>query len=510
MTAPPTGAITPNTGQAGASAEQTLSPQPAVDSTLPRQHQQTSREYRSSVSAIDDLSELELDADIATGVSATVGTAPQPPAPAASQKRPTCQAPLDLTSPTIPSAKKHKIDDGSTSAQLAMSAQQLVGPLRRITQPAFIQCQVAPLAPSSEADPSMLTMASIPPHERSQKADAVPSILIEATDAVACKMTLPQYPHAAASNLDSFLDEAPQQLVLSIPASNTRPSATAAFATVSCQLPAALSSAAAQQLLGTSATAKTSSAGKKTTSQPSVALLSRSLVTFHPHPNPTLPSDLRAHSKQAPSSYRPVIEELPPDSTPTAPTTTTAAAKRVLPSKSAMVIDIDSDDDHNVADDNQPAASLQDRQGQDDKLAQSNDSIARLSSRPALLRDHASEAHTPVKKQAYPSMHPTPTATALSIKQATAVQMTFTHPSAPMGMGMGHIFSSFSAFEDLSDAEEEDAGTESAAAASRAAGQLQDAGPAGGYNLQAYVFLTCHSTSCSAVHSTKGTSQPDP
>lgn len=493
VAAPPTGALTPDIVQAHAS-EQTLSSQPAGDSTLSGQ-QQTSKEYRSSVSAIDDLSELELDADIATGVSAMVEAVPQRPALAASQsasqKRPACQAPLDLTSPTIPSAKKPKMGNSSTSAatadrtsaQLARSAQQLAGSPRTTTQVASRHCQVVPAAtPSSEAFPSMHTTAGIPPHEHSQTAVAVPTILTETveTDASSNAMALPQHPHTAASKADSVLFEAPQRLVLSIPVSNTRPSATAACATFSCQLPAAaLSSAAAHQLLGTAATASTAPA--TTTSRPSVALLSRSLVTLHP--NPTLPSDLSASSKLAPSSYQPVIEELPPDFTPTAPNIITAAAKKLLPSKPAMVIDIDSDDDHILAANNQPAVSLQ-----DDKLAQSHDSIARLSSKPAMPRYHATEAKTAVERQVSPGLHPTPTAATTpvhAIKQATAIQTSFNQPAAPMGMG--HIFSSFSAFEDLSDAEEEDAGRESAAAASRPAGQLQHAG---GYTCEGYAVAT--------------------
>ena len=498
VAAPPTGAIAPDTGQAHASAEQTVSPQPAVDSTLPgQQQQQISKEYSSTVSAIDDVSELELelDTDNPTRVPATMHAAPQPSAPA-SQKRPTCQAPLDLTSPTIPSAKKHKVDDGSTRApiadrslaQLTRSAEtpQLAKPPLRAIQLASLQCLAAPNAtkPPSETYLSMHTMASSPSHEHSQKAAAFPMILTEIAESAASRTTLPQCPHPAASEADSVLFEASQQLVLSMPANNTSPSATATFATVSCQLPAALSNAAAQQILGAAATTSISPAGKKIISQPPVSLLSRSLVTIHAHPNPPLPSDLRALSKQAPCSYRPVIEELPPDSTPTAPTTITVAANKGLPSKLAMVIDIDSDDDHTVTANNQPAATLQ-----DDQLVQSHDSEARLSFKPAMLHDHASEAKTAVTRQVNPGLHPTPTAATAPVhanKQASAIQTSLNQPSAPKGMG--HIFSSFSAFEDLSDGEEEDAGTEPAAAASRAAGQLQHADPAGGTHFKAIWF----------------------
>lgn len=509
VAAPPTGAITPDTGQVHASAEQTSSPQPAVDSTLPgQQQQQTSKEYSSTVSAIDDLSELELDADTPTPVPATVSAAPHPPAPAAapsaSQKRFTC-APVDLTSPTIPSAKKHKLDDGSarvttadrSSAQLTMSAEtpQLAKPPLRAIRPASLQCLALPYGskPPSETYLSMHTMASSPSHEYSQKAAATPMILTEITESAASRTTLPQCPHPAASEADSVLFEASQRLVLSMPASNISPPATAAFATVSCQLPSALSIAAAQQFLGTAATASKSPAGKEKTPRPSIALLSHRLVTFHARSNPTPPCELSAFFKPTPSSYQPIIEELPPDSTPTATTTITAAANKVLPSKPAMVIDIDSDDDHNEAINNRPAAPLQDRQGQDDKLAQSHDGIARLSSKPAMPRDHATEATTAVNGR---GLHPTPTAATTpynAIKQANAIHTSLNQPSAPMGMG--HIFSSFSAFEDLSDGEEEDAQTESAAAASRAAGLLQHAGPAGGFTSEGHVVTNWHSLS---------------
>ena len=494
-------AITPATKQGHASVEQCLSPQPAMDSMLSGQQQQqkTSRGYISSVSTIDDLSELELDVDSTTGVPAMVGDAPaaQPSAPAVSpsvcQKRPTCQAPLELTSPTIPSVKKHKMDDGSVNAptpgsslgQLVGStakAQQLAVPHFATPQCALPQRHVGPAPsspsskPPSEVSPSVPIIASSPSQVHSQKALTLAVTLPKIPEAAATRTAVPQHRRAAASLSDSIVVEAPQQLMLSLPATCTSPSAPVACTAVSCRLPAALSGGAdAQEFMSTTATAVSYNAAKENSSLASVALFSSGVITLRPsfgtvESSPVLPWDMSSFRQQPLTRYRPIIQELPSESAPSTMTNTKAAANKRLPSKAAMVIDIDSDDDHNCAANTQPAASasaepaasLQGRHVQVDKPSQSQHSIARLSSKPAMQSDHASAATGPVQGQACPTAHPppatriTPSAT---IKQAAASKISFDQPPAPMGMG--DIFHSFSALEDMSDAEEEEAGTES-------------------------------------------------
>ena len=519
-------AIIPATGQGHAPAEQIMSSQLAMDSTLSEQHQhQTIRDYRSSVSAIDDLSELEVDAEITTGVPAMADGAPaaHPPAPAAlqsvSQKRPTFQAPLDLASSTKasstkPCAKKHKMNDGSANAptagrgsvQLAGSAataQQLTVPHLSNTQCASPHWHVhlAPTSvssePPSEVSLSMHTITSTPPHIHSQKAMTVPMTLPKTTETAATRTALPQHPHAAASKLDNNVVKASQQLVLSLPASITSPSAKGAFVTVSCQMLAAGCGAAAQQSSSTEATASASTAVKADIAHALFALSSHSLVTLHPNSGinksgPVLSSNKSLLPNQASSSYQPTIQELPSDFTAAAPTDLRAAANQVLPSKPGMVIDIDSDDDHTVAANSQQAASLQGRQGQDDKPGQSQGSMARLCSQPAMQSGHASAATRPGQGQACLSAHPPPatevTPCAAS-EQATASKMSFDQPPAPMGMG--EIFTAFAALENLSDAEEEETGTELAAATSAAAGQLNNPGSAGGEGYTPLISRLC-------------------
>ena len=528
-------AVTPATEQEHASVEQYSCPQPAIGSTLSGQQQQpqTSRGYVSSVSAIDDLSELELDAEATTAVPAIADDAPaaQPSAPAASQslgqKRPTCQAPPDLTSPTIPSAKKHKMDGGSANAATpgrslaklvgsTAKAQQLAVPCFSTPQSASSQWHVGPVPtslsskPPSKVSPSMPIIASSPSQVHSQKAVTLPVTLPTITEIAATGTVLPQHPCAAASQSDSIVVEAPQQLMLSLPATCTSPSATANCTTVSCQLPAALSGADAQQFMSTAATAGTHTAAKEGSSLISIALFSRSEVTLRPNSSAKssqiLPPDMRSFPHQALSSYRPVIEELPSDFIPTATTNTKAAAKDGLSSQPAMVIDIDSDDDRICAASTrpttstdtqppasastQPPASLQGRQVQIGKPGRSQHSTGGLSSNPATQSNQSSCCTGVIAQgQACPNALPPPTTgitPCATIKQAAARKMSFNQAPAPMGMG--DIFHSFSALEDLSDAEEEEAGTESAAATAAAAGQLNNSDSAGGYTFVAICF----------------------
>lgn len=501
-------ATTPATGEAHASAQQYLSPQPALDSTLSgQQQQQTSTGHRSSVLAMDDMSELELDADSTTVAPAVAdaATAAQPLAPAASQsvsqKRPTYQAPLDVTDPTIPSAKKHKMDDGSadaptprrSSAQLAGSAaetQQFT--VQHLSTSQFESSRwhvnLVPTSlsskPPSEVSLSMHTVTSSPTHIHYQKAVTPPVTLAETTETAATRTALPQHLHAAASKLDSDVVDASKQLMLSLPAAATSPSAKAAFVTGNCQLLAAQCGAAAQPSSSTAATSSTCTAVKADIAHASYALFSHSLVTLHPNSrniksSAVLPSNTTLFSK-ASSRYRPVIEELPSDLKAAAPTDIRAAANNVLPSKPAMVIDIDSDDDHTVAVNPQPTACWLGRQGQNDKPSESQGSMTRLSSQHAMQRDHAGTATRPVQGQACPS-NQSPSATEATpcapAEQAVARKMSFDQAPAPMGMG--DIFSSFTVLEDLSDAEES-ADEEQAGAESAAAGQRNNTDSAGG------------------------------
>ena len=487
-------AITPAPGQGHASFEQGLSPQPAVDSTVSeQQQQQTSRGYRNRVSAIDDLSELELDADSATGVPAMVNSVPaaQPPAHAASQsvgqKRPTCQAPPDLTSPTIPSAKKHKLDEGSanactagrSSAQPAGSptkAQQLTVPHSSTAQTASPRWHVSIVPallsskPPSAMSLSMHALTCSPPSKPSQKAVTLPVTPPEITETAATRTALPQPPHTAAGQLNSNMVEVSRQLVPSLPAIPTGPSAKAAFVTVSCQMPAAHCGAAASHSPSTAATA-TTDAVRTDSAHASFAQLSHTLVSLYSNSDitrssPVLPFITSSLPSWASSSYQPVIEELPSDFAAATPTDIRAVANKVPPSKPAMVIDIDSDDDHTVAANSQPAASLQGRQGQVDEPGQPQDSMARLSLDAAMQSNPASAATRSVQGQACPSAQPLPATEVTpcaTTEPAAAIKMGFGQLPAPMGMG--DIFSSFAALEDLSDAEEE-AGADSAAATS--------------------------------------------
>lgn len=516
-------AITPATRQSHASLEQSLSPQPAMDTTLSeQQQQQTSRGNRNRVSAIDDLSELELDVESATGVPAMVNSVPaaQPPAHAAShsvsQKRPTRQAPPDLTSPTIPSAKKHKLDDGSANACTAgrssaqpvgsaSKAQQLKMPHPSTSQTASPQWHAnqVPTSLSSQPPAMALSMTSSPLCKDSQKTVTLPVKLPRITEAAATRTTLPQHPHAAAGKLNSNMVQASQQIVLSLPAIPTGPSARAAFVTVSCQMPAAQCSAAAPHPPSTAATASACTAVQTEGAHASFAQLSHSLVTFYSNSgntrsSPILPSITSSLPRQASSSYQPVIEELPSDFAAAAPKDIRAVANNVPPSK-PMVIDIDSDDDdHTVAANSQPAASLQGRQGQGSEPGQPQDSMARLSSDAATQSNPASAVTRCVQGQACLSAHPPPATEVTpcaTTEPAAAIKMGFGQLPAPMGMG--DIFSSFAALEDLSDAEEEEeAGADSAAATSAAAGQLNNTDSAGGHcigqTLTSHSFL--HST----------------
>ena len=505
-------AITPTTEQGHASTEQSGSPRAALDRKLPgQQQQQTSR---CAIVATDDLSELELEADTDTGVLAASNgeSAAQPPAPAASQsvslKRTTSQAPSDLIAPGASPIKKHKLGDGSahvttacrSSAQLGSSVaalHQLAMPQTSDTRHASSpsQTETVPMLPSSKPphplSVSVQVLASSPSH--SQEAFTLHVKPKHITDTTVVRTALPRHPHAGASKPDSSVTEASQQLVLSLPANLDGPSTTAIGSTVSYQMPAALCDAAAKQPDGTAASASTCLARKQGSPQFSFsfAMFNHSVVTLHSRSDvaqssPVLPSGMSSLPNKAPSSYQPVIEELPCD-TPAANTIVTAAAKTVLPSKPAMIIDIDSDDEQTDAANTQPAASAQGRQGQHDSAGQSHQGQrASLSSEPAIQLDLASDAKRPVQGQetsSAPSAQPIPakhTTPCDTITQTAARQMRFSHPAAPVGIG--DIFSSFSALEALSDAEEEEEHAELVAATS-AVSQLKSATAAGGSNV---------------------------
>ncbi|KAL3162576.1 hypothetical protein ABBQ38_008627 [Trebouxia sp. C0009 RCD-2024] len=460
------------------------------------QQQQTSREYRCTASAVDDLSELELDAD--TGNAGCQPPA-RPPAAAVpqrvSQKRPNTQAPQGLP-PTSSLTKKHKTNDSFTPDPDTQGETQLAGlpgAFRQLAAsengvagcaPSSSNTESVPMSPSSKQPPevplSLHKTASKPP--RCQTAVTLPVALHHTTDSTtgADRTALPQSPDAAAGIPDSTVLHASQQLVLSSSSRCAAPSATFATSVLTCPVPATLSGAPAQQLLSTSVAASTCIAGKGGGPLPPCAPFGRSIVTLFSNSgiaqsSPRLHSGFSMLPKQPSSSYRPVIEELP--SLPSHPVPTAAAMPTADPNRSnpmadakpsmnttasskptAIIIDIDSDDDHISAANTQPATSMQ-----NEKPEQPHDPLASFSSKSAMTILTARDLSIPFPGQAGHDVGSSPAENntlcdATTLASAAEVSL----HNLPVSVGMGDIFSSFAALEDLSDAEEEEEGTKPA------------------------------------------------
>lgn len=503
-------AITPTTKQIRVPAKQrSLSPAKLTGAhneglIQDEQQQKNSKEYRYTVSAGDDFSELELDAD--TGESTVAGGQPpaQPPAAAASQsvsqKRLYSQAPPDLSNPTLPLTKKHKTADGSAHAPVATSAgapQQLAA-----SQSTAAGCESSPCNTDTVPMPSSSTLslqmaASTPAH--SQKAVALPVALRHAAETAADRTASPLPPQAGVPDMAVF--GASQQLVLSSSASGAADPARVVSSALTCQVPATLSGEPARQLVHTDVAASACAAGKDgmRSPQPRFAPLSRHIVTIYSHsgiaqPSPGLPPNITLLPRKRSSSYRPVIEELPSlpcVSMPTAhamptansmpnegakPSKTTAAKAMPASKPTAIIIDIDSDDDKISAANTQPAASMC-----NDKPDQAQDRSTNLSTESALQVDAArlDSRHGPGQSShsADPSAKNKMPCDATIL--APARQVSIQNPPAPVGMG--DIFSSFSALEALSDAEEEEGGTDPEIALSAGGRQAKNAAPSGMY-----------------------------
>lgn len=494
--APSACAITPMTKQMQNSTQQNALPSVKLsgagkEGTAPDGQQQQTREYRRTFSAVDDISELELDAD-----TEVAGGQPTPCPPAAavpqrvSQKRPKTQAPPELP-PNSSLTKKHKTNDISVQApdterktQLASLPgvpQQLAASQNGVTGCASASSNTAsvPMSPSSkqppELSPSLHKTASKP--RQCQKPVSLPVPLHHTTETTSDRTALPQRPDAAASNPDSTVLHASQQLVLSSSSSCVAPSAAVAASVLTCQVPATLSGVPAQQLLSTSVAASSYTAGKGGSPPTPFAPFSRGIVTLFSNSGiaqstPGLHYGFSMLPKQPSSSYRPVIEELPSlpshpvpiavamataDPSPTAdakPSMKTTATSK----PAAIIIDIDSDDDHISAANTQPATSMQ-----NEKPGQSQDRPANFSSEFATKFHAARDMSRPGPGQAGHSAGSSPAENNMLCDAAilASARQVSLH-NLPVPVGMGDIFSSFAALEELSDAEEEEGGTKSA------------------------------------------------
>ena len=389
---------------------------------------------------VDDLSELELDPDPATEVSADkpsllCNVSAGIESPPAGQKRSSSQVPVDTTA-SFATTKKPKagISSACTVATSSNSTQPTTSVAVFLTQAKLQQNTAQTADPSSRTDTLLISRC-------------------------------PEQPSA-------------QGLALCLPAKQNGPPTTSASLTVSCQMRAACSNAAAP----TSSTISS----KHGRCQPAFALLSTSVVTLHTNPGNARPSirPMRNNSslpKQVSGAYKPVIEELPCETQPP-DTNAKAAADSLASAKHAMIIDIDSDSDH--ADHSQLAPPREAQQADSKEVQQLQDRIAEVRPEPAVQLAFASDEDKALQGQQMPKQ--AKVTALMSNDQGRPLASVQARSQPSVSLGIADIFSSFSALEDLSDADEEEERTKPTVPVPTMAGE-KSVPPAGG---------TCTSSEC--------------
>ncbi len=189
--------------------------------------------------------------------------------------------------------------------------------------------------------------------------------------------------------------------------------------------------------------------------------LAASKAASRPHKHGTVLTSQQAAA--GPSRYTPVIEELPPDAPQSTGSQQQAQAK--LPPTSRMVIDIDSDDDKDAP--TERAANSRVQQSTQRTYGTSQQLQAGIEPEPLGEFLFADSDHAGPARQVHDGLKGQ-TSARLS-GQVTGHSRPAQHPAADItkqaaGSAMGDIFTSFSAFDDMSD-EEEEAGAAVAAPA---------------------------------------------
>ena len=363
------------------------------------------------LSAADDISELELDVDATADIPANVTAC----LASAGKKRRSGQLPADLRGCTL--AKKQRT---------AVGIMQATGDI-------VVQC----------------------------------TAMLDVTQQVTSALPQPEL----KASLEQHVQERPCIDIVPMPAAQTITSVRSNPSVVKGLLPSALPIKVALQSSSAAAAACNGISSKRGSSEPAFAGSSAVVLQTATSMGTTsmlLDCDRGMLPIPASGSYRPVMTELPCESLPEPDTMKQAAVDKARP----MVIDIDSDSDHDTA--SCPTATKQAHQGalrHTRATQQSQHRDDRLTSEPPVQLVCPSDKGEFCKKQA-------------GIQQATAAdvvpqgQLKATSTKGPaaqpvkLPLGMGDIFSSFSALADLSDAEDE----EEEAAAKSAAVSCPDSG----------------------------------
>ena len=359
-------------------------------------------------SMVDDLSELEIDPDPATEVSANKPSllrhgAAGIESPSAGWKRSGSQVPM------------------STTASVSFKKQK-----------ASISSAYAVAASSNSAQPTASAVMSLARAELQENA---------AQTAAA--------PSSTGTLVMSKCPEQPltQDPLMCLPAKQNGPSTTDVSSPVSCWMPAACPGAAAA--------ASSVILSKQGSCQPPFALLSSSVVTLHTTSATARPSIGPVHNRsllpeQVSGRYKPVIEELPYELQPS-DTNAKPAADKSSPTSHAMIID--SDSGHAAHSQLTPPGEAQ--QADSQEVQQLQGRAAEVAPEPAVQLVFASDEHKKVEWQQMPkSVALMPNEQGKPSSQSASVQARSKQPS--LSLGIADIFSSFSALEDLTDADEKE------------------------------------------------------